>query len=228
MIAEEGGEYAADDAWAWLVDPLDGTNNVAIGLPAYVVGIALCERGSPVLGVVHDPVTGHTWSAVRGQGAFVHASGPAGRPLRAAAPTGAVRAGAGLDPGSRGTPGRQHRPGVEGGAGLHRPAGAATVGAAAVVGDAGPRRHRRDRRLPAGGGRPAGRAAAGRRGRHDRPGARRRLLRRPVRRARPSGAASSPARRRRIDRLVKLVTAAQWIEPQVRHLTPISLTTVGW
>ncbi|MEE3921730.1 inositol monophosphatase family protein [Micromonospora sp. BRA006-A] len=57
---------------------------MAIGLPAYVVGIALCDNGSPVLGVVHDPVAGRTWSAVRGRGAFVHASGPAARPLRAA------------------------------------------------------------------------------------------------------------------------------------------------
>ncbi|WP_406045330.1 hypothetical protein OG799_13125 [Micromonospora sp. NBC_00898] len=56
---------------------------VAIGLPAYVVGIAFCERGSPVLGVVHDPVAGRTWPAVRGQGGFVHAAGPSGRPLRA-------------------------------------------------------------------------------------------------------------------------------------------------
>ncbi|MEV0005487.1 hypothetical protein AB0H28_24805 [Micromonospora sp. NPDC050980] len=31
-----------------------------------------------------------------------------------------------------------------------------------------------------------------------------------------------------IDRLVKLVTAAQWIEPQVRRLTPVSLGSVGW
>jgi myo-inositol-1(or 4)-monophosphatase len=69
IIAEEGGVYeAAGGRWAWLVDPLDGTNNVAIGLDAYVVGIALCERGRPVLGVVHDPVAGHTWSAVRGHG----------------------------------------------------------------------------------------------------------------------------------------------------------------
>lgn len=64
----------------WWVDPLDGTNNIAIGLSAYVVGIALCVRRHPVLGVVHDPVTERTWSAVRGHG--VH--GPAGHPMRAA------------------------------------------------------------------------------------------------------------------------------------------------
>jgi myo-inositol-1(or 4)-monophosphatase len=41
---------------------------VAVGLSDYVVGIALCERRRPVLGVVHEPVTGRTWSAVRGLG----------------------------------------------------------------------------------------------------------------------------------------------------------------
>ena len=59
----------------WLVDPLDGTNNLAIGLSAYVVGIALCAGDLPVLGVVHDPVLRQTWWAVRGGGAF----GPGGR-----------------------------------------------------------------------------------------------------------------------------------------------------
>ena len=69
VIAEEGGTSGADDGrWTWLVDPLDGTNNLAIGLPAYVVGIALCQDRRPVVGVVHDPVCGQTWSAVRGDG----------------------------------------------------------------------------------------------------------------------------------------------------------------
>jgi myo-inositol-1(or 4)-monophosphatase len=75
ITAEESGLYdAADSSLMWLVDPLDGTNNVAIGLHNYVVGLALCENAVPVLGVVHDPVLGHTWSAVRGAGAW----GPAG------------------------------------------------------------------------------------------------------------------------------------------------------
>jgi myo-inositol-1(or 4)-monophosphatase len=69
IIAEESGLLGSDDSsWTWLVDPLDGTNNVVIGLNAYVVGIALCENRMPVLGVVHDPVTGRTWSAIRGCG----------------------------------------------------------------------------------------------------------------------------------------------------------------
>ncbi|MGH4008403.1 MAG: inositol monophosphatase family protein [Pseudonocardiaceae bacterium] len=79
IIAEESGLLDADDSsWTWLVDPLDGTNNVVIGLSAYVVGVALCENKVPVLGVVHDPVAGQTWSAVRGRGT----RGPSGVPVR--------------------------------------------------------------------------------------------------------------------------------------------------
>ncbi len=79
IIAEESGLLdAGDHACTWLVDPLDGTNNVAIGLPAFVVGIALCVGNLPVLGVVHDPVAQQTWSAVRHGGAL----GPGGRRLR--------------------------------------------------------------------------------------------------------------------------------------------------
>ncbi len=78
IIAEESGLLDADDSsWTWLVDPLDGTNNVVIGLNAYVVGIALCKDRVPVLGVVHDPVAGQTWSAVRDRGA----RGPDGKVL---------------------------------------------------------------------------------------------------------------------------------------------------
>ncbi|GII54053.1 inositol monophosphatase [Planotetraspora thailandica] len=73
IIAEESGVHGAGD-WTWLIDPLDGTNNVAIGLPAYVVGLALCEGGRPMLGVVHDPIRRLTWSAIDGRGAL----GPGG------------------------------------------------------------------------------------------------------------------------------------------------------
>jgi myo-inositol-1(or 4)-monophosphatase len=79
IIAEESGilDGAPGEEMVWLVDPLDGTNNVAIGMPVYAVGLALCARGEPVLGVVHDPVTGRTWSALNGGGA----QGPGGAPL---------------------------------------------------------------------------------------------------------------------------------------------------
>ncbi|MFI1651468.1 inositol monophosphatase family protein [Streptomyces avidinii] len=74
ILSEEAGLLDATGERTWLVDPLDGSNNVAIGLPTYVVGIGLCLAGAPVMGVVHEPVTGETWHAVRGYGAH----GPSG------------------------------------------------------------------------------------------------------------------------------------------------------
>ncbi|RAY16454.1 inositol monophosphatase [Actinomadura craniellae] len=70
IISEEAGVVgSADGRLTWLVDPLDGTNNVAVGLPVYAVGLALCAGSVPVLGVVHDPLTARTWSATCGGGA---------------------------------------------------------------------------------------------------------------------------------------------------------------
>ena len=82
VVSEEAGLLDAAGSRTWLVDPLDGTNNVAIGLTAYAVGIALCVDGSPVVGVVHEPVTGRTWRAALGQGAWCDGrrlTGPCGR-----------------------------------------------------------------------------------------------------------------------------------------------------
>ncbi|RJQ79294.1 inositol monophosphatase [Pseudonocardiaceae bacterium YIM PH 21723] len=70
ILTEEAGLLdARDEHWTWLVDPLDGTNNVAVGLHVCAVGIALCRDGIPMVGVVHDPVADVTWSAIRGRGA---------------------------------------------------------------------------------------------------------------------------------------------------------------
>jgi myo-inositol-1(or 4)-monophosphatase len=99
IIAEESGLLDApapltgsgSGACTWLVDPLDGTNNLAIGLSAYVVGIAMCTGDVPVLGVVHDPVTQRTWSAVR-RGGALGPGGPLRRPACRAVPYGPVLA----------------------------------------------------------------------------------------------------------------------------------------
>ncbi|MFI9202296.1 inositol monophosphatase family protein [Streptomyces sp. NPDC053048] len=94
ILAEESGAVgpaAADTRRTWLVDPLDGSNNVVIGLPAYVVGVALCVDERAVVGVVHDPVTRRTWTASAGGGAY----GPHGRltgPRRALSPAGPLLA----------------------------------------------------------------------------------------------------------------------------------------
>ncbi|MCG5500826.1 inositol monophosphatase family protein [Ectothiorhodospira lacustris] len=59
----------AEDRPVWVLDPLDGTSNFRMGLPAYATSLALLERGQPVFGLVHDPCRNETFSARRGAGA---------------------------------------------------------------------------------------------------------------------------------------------------------------
>jgi len=54
----------------WLVDPLDGTREFVKRNGEFTVNIALIDNHESVLGVVYAPVTGVTWYAARGMGAF--------------------------------------------------------------------------------------------------------------------------------------------------------------
>jgi 3'(2'), 5'-bisphosphate nucleotidase len=54
----------------WLVDPLDGTKEFLKGTDEFTVNLALIEAGRPVLGVVHAPALGLTYSGLRGSGSW--------------------------------------------------------------------------------------------------------------------------------------------------------------
>ncbi|MBE0432323.1 inositol monophosphatase [candidate division WOR-3 bacterium] len=69
MLCEENVNTGADRPARWIVDPLDGTTNFAHGLPIWAISIALEMNGEVVLGVVHDPSRGETFSAAKGRGA---------------------------------------------------------------------------------------------------------------------------------------------------------------
>ena len=68
--AEERGGIRRGGEWQWFVDPLDGTNNYALGLPVYGVSIALLHNDRPVVGVIRDSDRRHTYWACEGQGAW--------------------------------------------------------------------------------------------------------------------------------------------------------------
>lgn len=70
LLGEETGEHQGQSTWRWLVDPLDGTTNYAHGLPHFAVSVALVGQDGPVVGVVHLPALGETYSAARGRGAW--------------------------------------------------------------------------------------------------------------------------------------------------------------
>ena len=40
--------------FAWVIDPIDGTNNFALGFPLCAISLALLYRGTPIYGFVYD------------------------------------------------------------------------------------------------------------------------------------------------------------------------------
>jgi myo-inositol-1(or 4)-monophosphatase len=87
FLGEEGGLVEGrDDAFTWVVDPLDGTANFLCGLPLFAVNVALVSAGKVVAGVTHLPMLEETFWAERGGGAWLN-----GRPIHVSAQTELVR-----------------------------------------------------------------------------------------------------------------------------------------
>ncbi len=64
----------------WLVDPLDGTREFVKRNGEFTVNIALIHEHEPILGVIYTPVSGLTYYAARGHGAWKRiGDGPAER-----------------------------------------------------------------------------------------------------------------------------------------------------
>ncbi len=74
LLSEEGSiaPYTARRGWPryWLIDPLDGTREFVSRNGEFTVNIALIEGSQAVLGVVHVPVTGTTYSGGAAIGSF--------------------------------------------------------------------------------------------------------------------------------------------------------------
>ncbi|HSN76439.1 MAG TPA: inositol monophosphatase family protein [Anaerolineae bacterium] len=81
MLTEESSLVYDGAEFTWVVDPLDGTNNFANGLPLWGCSIALLRQGQPLLAVLDFPPIGQRYSAVHGCGALWN-----GQPLRVPTP----------------------------------------------------------------------------------------------------------------------------------------------
>jgi len=69
IISEECGALPGTAGYTWVVDPLDGTNNVVAGIPQVGVSIALLPSEEAVLDVTYQPMADVLWQARRGEGA---------------------------------------------------------------------------------------------------------------------------------------------------------------
>jgi 3'(2'), 5'-bisphosphate nucleotidase len=72
-LSEEDADigFATRSGWGdyWLIDPLDGTKEFIKRNGEFTVNIALIRQHEPVLGVVHIPVSGESFSGCKGLGA---------------------------------------------------------------------------------------------------------------------------------------------------------------
>lgn len=56
-LDSESGSISVDSEFAWLVDPIDGTNNFARGIPACSISVGLLKDGLPVYGFLYDQMS---------------------------------------------------------------------------------------------------------------------------------------------------------------------------
>lgn len=69
LFTEETANRPLSNDPTWLIDPIDGTLNVANRFPLFTVSIALALHRQPVVGVVYDPLLDDLFVAEAGRGA---------------------------------------------------------------------------------------------------------------------------------------------------------------
>jgi len=80
VVSEEGllrPAAGGRQAFWWILDPIDGTNNFGRGLPGFAVSVGVVSAGYPVAGAVYDPFARWLFRAASGEGAWLN-----GRRLR--------------------------------------------------------------------------------------------------------------------------------------------------
>jgi fructose-1,6-bisphosphatase/inositol monophosphatase family enzyme len=85
ILGEEFGRAESKGAGVplWAIDPVDGTTNLAHGLPHWGISIGLVADGKPVMGVIRFPELGEEFAGAYGLGATLN-----GAPLETLPPGG--------------------------------------------------------------------------------------------------------------------------------------------
>jgi myo-inositol-1(or 4)-monophosphatase len=73
-LSEETRDYAnrLDKDLVWIVDPIDGTKEFVMGIPEYSISVALVKDGSPIMGLILNPLRDEMYTAIKDQGAYLN------------------------------------------------------------------------------------------------------------------------------------------------------------
>lgn len=61
IIGEEFGTEREDARYVWVLDPVDGTVSFTIGRPIFGTLISLVDNGTPILGIIDQPIGKDRW-----------------------------------------------------------------------------------------------------------------------------------------------------------------------
>lgn len=70
IVGEEFPKTENSSEYVWYLDPIDGTSNYIKGLPFCAISLALWRLNKPIIGIINNPISGDSYYAVSGQGAF--------------------------------------------------------------------------------------------------------------------------------------------------------------
>ncbi|MHB1424111.1 MAG: inositol monophosphatase family protein [Gemmataceae bacterium] len=70
FLGEESGHTPGTSGFRWIIDPIDGTRSFVRGIPLWATLVGLEYRDEQIAGIADVPALGHTYRALRGDGAY--------------------------------------------------------------------------------------------------------------------------------------------------------------
>jgi histidinol-phosphatase len=70
FLGEESGHTPGSSGFRWIIDPIDGTRSFVRGIPVWATLVGLQYQDETIAGVAEVPAIGHTYRALRGDGAY--------------------------------------------------------------------------------------------------------------------------------------------------------------
>lgn len=67
ILGEELPDVNPGAEFTWVLDPIDGTKSFITGKPTFGTLVALAWRGTPVLGLINQPILGERWLGANGK-----------------------------------------------------------------------------------------------------------------------------------------------------------------